>query len=324
MKLIQIGLGDFGFGWLKDTLLKREDLEVIGIVDKNSELLSKAMELPRMEKAMAFTDIKEALTKLKPDFILNVTPPGIHKIIDFIAFEHSIPILSEKPIAESFEEAWQILEKSIEMKVPIMIAENYRYNDIVRKARKLILEGVIGKIDSINIDFNRNHYMTNYHKDLEHPLLLDVTIHHMDMLRYLTSVEGKTMYARSWTPKWSWYKGYSSIDLLIDMEEEIKVSYRGSLSSFKNESDWLGDWRIEGEKGILKLSNGKINIIKNESETEIKVSNLDDSRSLLLDEFISSLKEDRISESDIKDNIKTFSIINAAIISLKSSKIVKI
>lgn len=324
MKLIQVGLGDFGLNWLKDILLKNNTVQLIGVVDKNDNLLNSAKELSGMEDVLIFNDLKDALAKLKPDFILNVTPPGIHKEINFIAFENKIPVLSEKPIAEIYSDAKEILEKSIEVNVPIMISENYRYSNYARTAKKIISSGDLGRIDSVSVDFNRKHIMTNYHKDLEHPLLLDVSIHHIDMIRYITGSEAKTVFAKSWTPEWSWYKGYSNVQLLLDLENNIKVSYRGSLSAYKSETDWSCDWRIEGEKGILKMSNGTINVYKNEGDLEIKVAESYDSREFVLNEFIESLTNNRPGETNIIDNIRNFEIVDAAIRSLTTSNVIKL
>lgn len=324
MKAIQVGLGDFGFSWLKDILLHSDNVELIGVVDKNEELLNKARALISTNNIQVFTDISDALAALKPDFILNFTPPAVHKRINFAAFEHGIPVLSEKPIAEDYRDAVEIFEKASESNTPIMIAENYRYSSIVRRARNLIASGEIGRIDAIYVDFSRNHKMTNYHKDLEHPLLLDVSIHHIDMIRYLTGAETKSVFARSWTPEWSWYKGYSNLDLIMEMDNNTKISYRGSLAAFANETDWLADWRIEGQKGVIKMSKGSIIIYKGQFPTEIKVDEVCDSRKAVLNEFISAILKGEPGETDISDNIKTSEIVGAAIEAIKSGEVIRL
>jgi predicted dehydrogenase len=323
MKLIQVGLGEFGFGWLKDVLLKYDGIQIMAVVDRNQEALNMAKELPGMNNTGLFTDLREALTVYKPDFILNITPPAVHKDIDFTAYEYKIPVLSEKPIAETYEDAKEIFDKSLELNVPVMIAENYRYFNIVRTVQKFLISGEIGKINSIHVDFSRKHRMNNYHKSLQHPLLLDVTIHHIDIIRYLTGVECRTVFARAWTPQWSWYEGYSTLDLLLDMEKDVRVSYRGSLSSFKNDTDWMGNWVIEGESGMIKMSEGIISIIKEDGEQAVRVTEECDSRKLVLEEFINSLKKGSAGETDIRDNMKTFEIVDAASRSICNSKVVK-
>lgn len=323
MNIVQVGLGDFGFGWLKSILLNCKDIRIVGLVDKNPELLKKAQELGNFDKSVLFTSITDALNTVKPDFVINITPPGIHKYINMEAFNRGIPVLSEKPIAENYEDAIEILNKSKELNVPIMIAENYRYNDIVRRFRKIIEVGEIGEVNAVYIDFFRKHRMTNYHKDLEHPLLLDVSIHHLDMLRYIVDAEALEVYAKAWNPSWSWYSGYPSINIDIEMEKAIKVSYRGSLVAQNNSTGWLGTWRIEGSKGIVELVGDEIQLHKGDSKEIIKVDKGTESRRKVLDEFVSSLEEKRRGETDISDNIKTYKIIHASIESINKKSVIK-
>lgn len=308
MKILQVGLGEFGFNWLKEVLVTHNDIELTGLVDRNSEALNKARSLKGLENTCLFTSLEEALSYCRPDLILNFTPPVVHKNIDFISLKNGIPVLSEKPIAETYVDALEILSLSEKTGIPVMISENYRFFSISRKVRDLISSGAVGPLTSLSVDFRRRHRTTNYHMDMKHPLLLDVTIHHLDLVRYFTGAEAKTVHARSWNPSWSWYKGYTNLDLLIDMDDDIKVSYMGSLTSHMNETDWLGEWRIEGKDGVILVSNGQIHLVNNDTDMIMKVRETEDSRKLLLDNFICSLKEGKRGETDIRDNIKTFEI----------------
>lgn len=324
MKVIQVGLGQFGFSWLKSILLPHEQIEIIGIVDKNTSLLEKAKEECNIEQTKLFTDLRHAIASTNPDFILNATPPIIHKEIDLIAFENRIPILSEKPIAEEISHVFDIVRKAEETGVPIMIAENYRYSKVVREAKILLDAGEIGKLSNIQINFCRCHRMENYHKYLKHPLLMDVTIHHIDMIRYLTGEEGKSIFARSWTPTGSHYLGYSDLDFLLEMDKGTMVSYHGSLSSHRDETSWLADWRIEGEKGSLTISDGGIKLYKTNIEMQITVNDEYDNRKYVLDEFITALNQNRAGETDLQDNLKTYEITQAAIESIEKHLVVNL
>ena len=320
MKVIVVGVGGFGYGWLKNVLINNKKVQVVGVVDNNPDNLERAGQLPQIEKSILFSDIQEALKAVKPDFILNITPPVIHKDVCRIAFDNGIPVLCEKPIAENDQAALEIIEQSRKLNVPIMISENYRFSNTMRAARRYILSGEIGKLNSIHVDFQRKHRTENYHMSLRHPLLLDVAIHHIDMIRYLSGVEAKQIYARGWRQKWSWYSGFCNVDFLLDMEDDIKVSYRGSLSSPINETAWSGDWMIEGEAGIIKISDNKISIIKDDITVEDVIEKDGDSRKSVLEEFISSLEQKRKGETDILDNYKTCQIVYAAMESIDKTK----
>jgi predicted dehydrogenase len=59
----------------------------VGLGDRNEALLAKAKELPSMEECSVFTDLKDAMKVLEADFVINITPPAIHKEINFIVNE---------------------------------------------------------------------------------------------------------------------------------------------------------------------------------------------------------------------------------------------
>lgn len=320
MKVVQIGAGQFGQNWILNILKGFEGLELAGIVDSNREALNQIMTLGNYDSSKLFMTVEEAVEICRPDFIINVTSPSVHKEVNMRCIEYAIPVLCEKPIAATWEDAAEMLEYCRHKKVPLMIAENYRYNGVMRKMRSLLDQGGIGRINSVHIDFFRQHpEFTNYHKDLEFPLLMDVSIHHLDMLRYLTGVEAVSISARTWTPVWSWYKDrYSDAELFIEMENNIRVSYSGSLAGFKDATDWFGNWRFEGEFGVLSYNGREICLEKAEGSQAIQVDDPEDTRVHVLREFIRSIQEKRFGETDIRDNIKTFEILQGAIASIKT------
>ncbi len=320
MKVLLAGVGSFGSSWLKSILLQDKNIEICGLVDKNPEHLSRVKELKGINENLFYSDVRDALIHLKPDFLLNATPPGIHKTVNLIAFEFGIPVLCEKPIAEDYKDAIEIYIKSKELSIPVMIAENYRYDKVIRTAKKLIASGEIGKINTIHVDFHRRHIRNEHRYVLSHPLLLDVSIHHLDVVRYLTGAEALTAYARSWNPEWSWYKSNSCVDILLEMENNIRVSYCGSLAAFDDETGWQGAWRIEGDKGVLQIAEDKITLRNVNDVSTLEMHEKMDSRRAVLEEFICSIKENRKGETDIEDNLKTYAIVQSAIDSINKNK----
>lgn len=311
MRILQIGLGDFGLSWYKDILMNTARVSGILLADISPTALSEARSVDKESKCLFFNDMETAL-KERPDVILNVTPPHMHRRVIEAAVEKGIPVLSEKPIALKFEDARSLAHLSKERKVPVMIAENYRYSKLARKVRKLIEDGSIGKIGTVHIRFFRNHHMTNYHKDLDEPLLLDVAIHHMDLLRYFTGEEVSSLYSRSFNPSWSWYTGHASAHMNLALTGGTLATYQGSLASFTQEDDWNGTWRVEGSRGMIIIEHGMVIVKNNTGESCFKIEEEKDSRLLVLEEFMNALAENRRGETDISDNIKTFEIIHQA------------
>jgi len=267
MHILLAGLGTYGLGWF-ERILKDYPVFSLSIADNNPVNFKKLKNF----KGNCYNSVNEALKNEKPDFMINVTPPQMHKDTDFLAFQNHIPVLSEKPISDNFFDSHQIVQKAEEEKVLFMVAENYREIPSVKKARCLIEDGTIGQISQIHIQFLKNFYTDKeYFIRMKEPLLADITIHHLDTLKYLTGSAAKTVYARSYKNRNNLlYRGNTCLNSLIELRNGIKVLYNGSLTSFQDETDWLGNWRIEGDKGGIILTQNQIIISTVKSNEIIK------------------------------------------------------
>ncbi|WP_040949707.1 Gfo/Idh/MocA family protein [Gorillibacterium massiliense] len=314
MKALHIGLGQYGFSWLEEILLQTEGVEVIGVVDHNMPKLEAASALPGMEQAGLYKHIGEALQSIRPEFIVNASSPDSHTRINRLALDLRIPVLCEKPIAVSYQEAEKLESDFRVAKLKLMINENYRYNWLFRTAKRFLNEGRIGRLNKLSVDFYRCHRLLNYLVEMEHPLLLDVAIHHLDCLRYLIGREATSVFAHAWKPKWSWYKANSNVSVLMEFGD-IHASYRGSLDEAGKFTDWKGDWRIEGEKAMMELTENHIVIHTEEGSETFRPGPGDEkqSRHAVLREFLDSLRENRPGETDIGDNLKTFLLTDGAV-----------
>jgi len=236
MRALLAGLGEWGVFWYRE-LSRRADIVLAGAADKNVGAWEKIQEKGNCK---FFTDAAAAMDEIKPDFVLNTTPPDAHRVINDLAFDRGIPVLSEKPIAANWDDVLHIVSRA-NTGQKLMIAENYRYTSHCRIIKEFLTLNKIGNLTNIKIDFNRRHIMENYHKEMLNPILLDVGIHHLDMLRYFTGCEFKSVYADFFTPAGSWYKGFSNAVMCITMENDIKVLYNGRLDAFSSETDWYAN-----------------------------------------------------------------------------------
>ena len=316
LKVIQVGCGEFGYTWLKDVVLQSTNVELIGLVDANEVSLNKANMIAGLDSSRLFTSIEDALKASETEAILNFTPPGVHKEIDFAGLNEGLPILSEKPIAENFEDVRQILEKINKEKGQLVIAENFRFTKVFREVKEIVSRGDLGAIDHVAVEFYRHHQMDNYHGDMDHPLLLDVSIHHFDVMRYILGCEAVDITARGWNPELSWYKGCTKVGAVIAMEGDIHVTYTGSLTEAGSSTDWLGRWRISGSEALLIIEGNTIEVHKAGDIRKRIVPDDIDNRQSVLEEFSRALKEDRLAETSIEDNIRTYSMVEAAVRSI--------
>ena len=317
MRALLAGLGEWGIFWYRE-LTRRTDIVLAGAADKNVKSWDKIHEKGNCK---FFTDAAAAMDELKPDFVLNATPPDAHKSINNLAFDRGIPVLSEKPIAANWDDVLHIVSRA-NSGHKLMIAENYRYTPRCRVIKEILALNKIGKLTGIKIDFNRRHKMENYHKEMLNPILLDVGIHHLDMLRYFIGCEFKSVYADLFTPAGSWYKGFSNAVMCITMENNIKVFYNGRLDAFSCETDWYANWTFTGENGILRYQNDNLYIDSNGQTEQVVLPEDNKSFSAILDEFTAYIQRGTLPQTHITDNIKTHNIAQAAVNSFKKGSVI--
>ena len=314
MKVVHIGLGGFGVGWCR-AIQQRQDITLAAIVDTNPETFAKVHEF----NIPCFTSLEEALASTRPDFIFNATPPGIHLEINRIACAHNIPVLMEKPIAEDFAHVVEMLEFT-KKGHKIAVAENYRFyaNNIFVKQE---LDKHLVNISSVNMQFMRRHRMPdhNYHSQMKHPALIDIGVHHIDLLRFFTGKEVLDVYAQASTPSYSWYKGLSGAKILAQMEDGIQFSYDCVMDA-RAITGWNGHWTFIAENGVARYIDDKLHFTTEGGDFTLAVPENEKGgdKNLLLDEFIAYLQHNKTPQTVLADQIKNAAVVEAAIQSLET------
>jgi len=319
MRVLHIGLGDYGYGWCR-ALSEYGNVKLVGIVDKNDDTFKKVS----VPSVPCFTDLQTAISSVKPDFIMNASPPDTHLPLNRIAFLHNIPVLMEKPISEDFSEVQESLELARKGQ-KIVVAENYRYmieNMFVKEQVDRRLYNLTG----INLTFRKHHNENNYHKELRHPMLIDVGIHHLDLLRFFSGKEAVSVYARLNTPEWSWYKGYSNVKMVAEMEDGVLINYDASLDSHYP-TEWSGTWTFTAENGVAVYDGNKLqfDVDGNHLTFEIpKESKVNADKYRILDDFLAYINGGIVPPTDISDQYKTAIIAQAAILAHERGSIINI
>ena len=139
------------------------------------------------------TDWRKVITRDDIDIVDISVPTYLHHDIAIAAAEAGKHIFCEKPFALSLEEAQEMLDAAEEAGVVHFINHNYRRCPAVRLAKRLIDEGVVGRI------FHwRGAYLQDWIVDPDFPLTWhlrketagsgphgDLNSHSVDLARYL-------------------------------------------------------------------------------------------------------------------------------------------
>jgi predicted dehydrogenase len=160
---------------------------------------------------------------------------------------------------------------------------------------------------------------------MPYPLLIDMSIHHFDLLRYITASDPIRISAFSWRPDWSWFEGEPCLFTFIEMDKSIKAGYFGSWVSSGAETQWDGVWRIQGKDTAILWNDEGIFKAEGDNITPIEPLSIPlEGRDLVLEEFRKAVEEGREPECHGFDNLRSLAMVFASLDSIKSGKSVEI
>lgn len=318
MKVIQIGIGGMGNAWLM-AVQASPNVEYAGFVEVNPAIAAEQVEKYGLDGKVVFASLDEALGAVQADGVINVTPPQFHCPVSVMALEAGVPVLSEKPLADSMAAAQAIVDTANRTGVLHMVAQNYRYNAVTQTLYKTLQKGEFGPIGSVNIDFFRGPHFGGFREEMDYPLIIDMSIHHFDLMRFFLGGDYQTLYGRSWNPPWSWFKGDASAAVTLEFGGVI-VSYNASWCSQGQEIPWNANWRFECAEGIISLTNDLVTTQRPSSEL-VQVAMEEPERvgqAYLLNEFYEAVTLGKTPVTTCQDNIKSLGIVFDVIQSFES------
>ena len=144
IRVIQVGLGRMGYYWLK-TVMASQEVKFVGFVEINDLIIEKRVKEYRLDRKIIFKSLPEALKRVKPDGVIDITPPSVHKKIALTSLEAGVPVLSEKPLSDTIESARRIVRKSNETGILHIVAQGYRYSEGMQTLKKVLAEKKLGR-----------------------------------------------------------------------------------------------------------------------------------------------------------------------------------
>ena len=126
----------------------------IVLADPNAQRLKLMSE--KFKTNASVTDYRNLVGNV--DGVIIATPPNLHFAMSKFFLEHGIPVLCEKPLSESIQEAKELIELSERTGISLAVNQTRRYFPTYQKIRELIASGELGELLSIvyhdGTDFN--------------------------------------------------------------------------------------------------------------------------------------------------------------------------
>jgi len=254
IRLIQVGMGGWGLIW-GNTVRRSEDAELVAIVDMDQAARTRAQGKLALPSERCFSSLDEALAGVESDAVLITTFLPAHVPVALAALKAGKHVLLEKPFAPTLADARRVVDAAAAQSKLLMISQNYRFYPAARTVAALVREGTLGAVGAVNVDFRRYANSApsagHRHYALRQPLLLDMAIHHFDLMRMLLGQEPRQVNCQAWNPPWSNFTEPAAATATIEFDGGALVSYRGSWVSPSPQTYWDGEWRMECERGEI-------------------------------------------------------------------------
>jgi predicted dehydrogenase len=214
-----------------------------------------------VEATPGYGVLEDALEAIACDAVLVASPPGTHHIVAKAALEAGKHVLCEKPLATNLQDAFDLVETADKAERVLMVSQNYRYNAPFRAVQRLVMEGELGELASIKISCRRDTRTLfapdDFRYSMRHPYVLDMCIHHFDLIRAATGRDVRGVYARSWRVPDSPFVHHPAVAAVLDLDDGVPVIYEGDWATHEPETSWNGEWEIVGETGLVLWSGSK-------------------------------------------------------------------
>jgi predicted dehydrogenase len=328
VRIIQVGMGGWGRNWMNLVLSKSPHVEVVAWVEVIPAVLEIAREQFSLPVEKTFTNLDQALASVECDAVLVTASLAGHIPSVLTALKAGKHVLLEKPFAPTLEEAQTAVTLADEQQRILMVSQNYRFFPAIQAARELLRSGKMGAMGAVRIDFRKYSNTaprgSHVHYTIWHPLLVDMSIHHYDLLRYVLDQNASSVFCQTWNPAWSNFDGPAAASAVFTLEDGTVISYNGSWVSTAPATPWGGEWQIECAKGeIIMRSRGDgipdYLAVRYQNEKELQELSLpemtDTDRRGSLHAFVGAIESGKQPESSGRDNLNTLALMFATVAS---------
>jgi predicted dehydrogenase len=334
LRLLQVGMGDWGRDWGWRIIPGVKAVKLVGCVDLRPEAIALARSQLGIPADHCFMSLSEAIEATSPDAVLVTTTLPGHVPAVRAALAAGKHVLVEKPFASRQAEARDLVRRAAARDLVLMVSQNYRFFPAVREVSRLVREKPLGELGQILIDFRRYSAVgpngPGTHHVIEQPLLMDMSIHHFDLLRTILGREAKSVSCYTWNPHWSGFTGPPAAVASIVFEGGLVTSYRGSWISAGPTTPWAGEWRMEFERGeVMWTSRGEdsapaeVVVVRRRGaapETLPVPAMKRVDRWATLAEFADAVRNHREPQSSGRDNLGSLALANAAVESARRGR----
>ncbi|CAA9379265.1 MAG: Myo-inositol 2-dehydrogenase [uncultured Propionibacteriaceae bacterium] len=319
VRIIQVGAGAMGRAWLQ-AITDSDQADLVGLVDLDQEAASQAADAAGFSGVPVARSLERLLDRVDAQAVLNVTVPEAHASVSIAALLHGLPVLCEKPLAESVSAGLSMIAAAELSGKLLMVSQSRRYWRTLSAFRQQIAQ--LGCVGTLTCDFFKAPRFGGFREEMAYPLLLDMAIHQFDLARDLIGDEPVAVFCDSYNPSWSWYRGDAAAHVLFEFAGGSRFGFNGSWCSPGLETSWNGEWRASGAGGSATWDGDHAPTATDADGGPIAAMVGDEPEQIAgsLAEFEAALRTGTIPSGEAHSNVLSLAMVEAAIRSTAESR----
>jgi scyllo-inositol 2-dehydrogenase (NADP+) len=135
-------------GFLQHSL-HRADIQIVGIAEPDQQVAARYAAQFNLDGGLLFTDLEDMLQKTNPQAVLAYTSTYDHRKVVEICARHRIPVMMEKPLAVSAEDARAIADAARKGKIQVLVNYETSWYRSNHAAYDMVRDKSIGDIRKV-------------------------------------------------------------------------------------------------------------------------------------------------------------------------------
>ncbi len=301
------------------------DSAITALCDRDEERLRDAGQ--KFGISNLYTDAAEMMARESLDFVDIATTVATHRPLVESAAGAGLPVICQKPFAESLSDARAMVDACARAGVPLMVHENFRWQAPIRAVRAVLDSGRIGTVFWARVSFRSAYDVFSgqpYLATSQRFILEDLGIHILDIARFLFGdVSRLSAVINRVNPK---IRGEDVATVLMLHESGVNsicdCSYATALAEELFPQTLL---EIDGSRGSIRLNANYELIVHSNGVTERQTvapvlhhwacrpwHNIQESVYAIQKHWVDCLAGGTVPETSGDDNLKTMTLVAAA------------
>ncbi len=129
--------------------LHRPDIQIVGIAESNQQVATRYAAQFALDRSLIFTDLEDMLQKTHPQAVLAYTNTYDHRKVVEICARNGVPVMMEKPLAVSADDAHAIAEAARKGNIRVLVNYETSWYRSNHAAYDMVHDRAIGKIRKV-------------------------------------------------------------------------------------------------------------------------------------------------------------------------------